>query len=401
LKIGFFCEGFNVSAVAMPWRHVFEIASRMLDCGHSVYIFTDSDYGILPDGEENGISIRRVKRNGLFLDLEDLVKKVNQTDIDLINWHSGVLSALYFLNIQNFLKKKLVWTVHKGKIFKQDIINLKLSDIPTLYKFWDNFLCSITPQFIIKKGASIPQVREIITLSRRLEMYFQGIGISKEKIRFIASGVDTKVIHPLSTQDAFNRKTSLGFKREDRILLYFGPLSSPRGADLLISALPEVLRNFPSTKLILLSRKSKKDFTDSKLENLVRGQDAIRLVNGVLNQKMLIQYLDLADVVVLPFRFWPYNECPLTILEAMAMGKPVITTYAGSIPEIIRDGKTGILVSPTDAKWLSHAIMRLLSNEYLTNEIGRSARKSVEKFYDWNSITKSTLKIFEKVVTNN
>ena len=401
MNIAFFCEGFTrASAIALPWRHILEIASRMVGQGNSAYIFTDAAPGLPRNEEEKGILVRRVNKNGLLLDIGDVLENLNQNDIDLINWHSGPLSAFYFLRLRKSLKKEIVWTIYKGKIFAHDIMNLKLSDVPRLYRFWNNILCSITPSFVIKKGASIPQIRKIITLSRRLETYFEGIGIKKEKITSIPSGVDTKLLRPLSAQDTLDRKIAFGFKQDDQIILFFGPLSSPRGADTLISAMPRVLKKNPSAKLILLARKSVKDSTDSKLENLARNQTAIQMLNGVIEQDMIIQYLGLADVVALPFRFWPHTECPLTILESMAMGKPVITTYAGALPEIVKDGETGILVPPGNADTLSSAIIKILDNKDLSMKIGKNARKYAKEFHDWNIITRLTLNIFQKIIND-
>ena len=402
MNVAFFCEGFTkTSAIAMPWRHVLEIASRMADQGDSAYIFTDTAPGLPRNEEENGITIRRVKKNGLLLNIGDLLENLNQNDFDLVNWHSSPLSAFYFLRLRKSFEKEIVWSIFKAKIFAQDLINLKLSDVPQLYKFWNNILCSITPRFIIRKGASIPQIKKIITLSRRLQTYIEGIGINKENITSIPSGVDTKLLRPLSTQDALGRKIAFGFKQDDQIILFFGPLSSPRGADVLISAMPKILKRIPSAKLILLARKSFKDSTDSKLENFARKHPCVQLVSGVLDQDVLIQYLGLADVIALPFRFWPHNECPLTVLESMAMGKPVITTYTGSISEIVKDGKTGILVPPRNVDSLSQAITKILDNRDLSMKIQRKARQYVEEFHDWDVITQLTLNVFQKVINES
>jgi phosphatidylinositol alpha-1,6-mannosyltransferase len=402
MNVAFFCEGFTkTSAIAMPWRHVLEIASRMADQGDSAYIFTDTAPGLPRNEEENGIIIRRVKKNGLLINMGDLLENLNQTDFDLVNWHSSPLSAFYFLRLRKSFEKEIVWSIFKAKIFAQDLINLKLSDVPQLYKFWNNILCSITPRFIIRKGASIPQIKKIITLSRRLQLYIEGIGINKENITSIPSGVDTKLLRPLSTQDALGRKIAFGFRRDDQIILFFGPLSSPRGADVLISAMPRILKRAPSAKLILLARKSFKDSTDSELENFARKHPAIQLISGVIEKDVLIQYLGLADVIALPFRFWPHNECPLTVLESMAMGKPVITTCTGSISEIVKDGKTGFLVPPGNVDSLSQAITKVLENRDLSMKIQRKARQYVEEFHDWDVITQLTLNVFQKVINES
>jgi len=399
VKIAFFCEGFcKSSSIAQPWRHVYELAKRMKALGNSICIFTDELRGFPQREELDGILIHRVKRNRLLLNSEDLLESFSKYDADVINWHGGLLSAIYFPRLQGDLENGIVWTVDKGKIFPEDARNLKASDIPRLYKFWTNILYSLTPTVIVRKGANTLQVRKIITLSKRLKKYFEGIGINQKKIISIPSGVDTKVFRPLSSSDAHNQKTAFGFKRDDQIILFFGPLSSPRGADVLISAMPRILRKIPSAKLVLLARKSIKDSTEKKLENAARKHPAIRLLDGAIKQDLLIRHLGTADVIALPFRFWPYTECPLTILEGMAMAKPVVTTYAGSLPEIVKDGETGLLVPPGDLESFSRVVIRSLRNKDLSSKIGRRARRYVEENYDWDFITQLTLKVFEEII---
>ena len=76
------------------------------------------------------------------------------------------------------------------------------------------------------------------------------------------------------------------------------------------------------------------------------------------------------DVITLPSR---YEACSMAILEAMALGKPVVATRAGGNPELIDDGVTGLLIERTpDA--LAHAIIRLLSDSRSREEMGEAAR---------------------------
>lgn len=397
MRIAFFCEGFcRSSSIAQPWRHVYETAKRMNLLGHTVCIFSDEMNGHSKTDEIDGIAIYRIKKGKLLLDSEDLLKSFDKFDADIVNWHSGPLSTIYFQRLRKKLRNKIVWNVHHGKIFREDLKYIKISDIYQIQKFWTTFLYTLVPPFIIRNGANAPQIRQIITSSERLKRYFEQIGVQSKKVSVIPSGVDTKVLRPLSMSDMLDQKASLGFKNNNQIILFFGPLSSLRGADILISAMPKILRKVPSAKLVLLARKSYKDTTDGRLESAARKQPGIKLLNGTIEHSLVTRYLGIANIVVLPFRFWPYTECPLTVLEAMAMAKPVVTTYSGSIQEIIKNGETGILISPEDSNQLSQATTKLLTNKDLSEEIGQRARKHVEATHDWDHITRLTLEVFEK-----
>jgi glycosyltransferase involved in cell wall biosynthesis len=121
----------------------------------------------------------------------------------------------------------------------------------------------------------------------------------------------------------------------------------------------------------------------------------VEVISDALDQNELIKYLNRASLVVLPFRFWPQVECPLTILEAMSMEKTVVTTNVGAIPEIIDNWNNGIMVPPRDSMQLAKVVTRLMENRALSHRIGIQARAHVERFYDWNKIVNATLTVLE------
>lgn len=85
-------------------------------------------------------------------------------------------------------------------------------------------------------------------------------------------------------------------------------------------------------------------------------------------------YLSRADLFVLP----SYNEgLPMSLLEAMSWGVPVISTSVGGIPELVRDGVDGIIVDAGDLKGISNALIRMLMDEKLRIQMGSSARDRV------------------------
>lgn len=86
-----------------------------------------------------------------------------------------------------------------------------------------------------------------------------------------------------------------------------------------------------------------------------------------------------AAVVVVPSML--YDNCPITVLEAFAMGKPVIGSRLGGIPELIADGVDGMLVPAGDAVALRDAIARLMAQPRLIEEMGRNGRAKVERLY--------------------
>ena len=100
-----------------------------------------------------------------------------------------------------------------------------------------------------------------------------------------------------------------------------------------------------------------------------------------------------AEVCVVP-SVWE-EAFGLAVVEAMALGKPVVASRVGGIPELIRDGVDGVLVPPGDAPALSRALARLLADPLSARRIGRAARQSVEGRFRLEDTLRSLLELLE------
>jgi len=98
-----------------------------------------------------------------------------------------------------------------------------------------------------------------------------------------------------------------------------------------------------------------------------------------------------AAVVVLPSH---REGLPLTVLEAMAHGRPVVASAVGGIPELVEDGVTGILVPPGDVGALRAALERLLDDPVLRRRMGRAGRRRVNELCSREDVAEATLHVY-------
>jgi phosphatidylinositol alpha-1,6-mannosyltransferase len=383
VKILFVCEGLNPSSVvAQPWKHVMEVALRIRRLGIEIEIVTSGSCDLC-GGEMFGVPVQVVKKRRLFFDIDSLSRALRQANASVIDWHcSDVWSSIYFWRMRKKIKTSIVWTLHSGLLSIDDMRNLGLSDYFQIYEYWNNFLNVLLPKALVREWVCSASIRHVISLSKRTANKLMEYGLEEKNVTPIPSGVDVNMFKPTGTDH----------EQHDNIL-YFGPLNSFRGVDVLFSAFEAITRIDPFARLTVLARgKDENSPWIRKAENLPKAE----VVAGVLDQKELVDYLGAASLVVLPFKFWPQVECPSTILEAMAMGKVEVKTSIGAIPEIVYPCRNGMMVPPNDSKRLAKTILSLLNHPGMRDEMGKKARIDIEHFYDWKIITGNTMEVLSR-----
>lgn len=177
----------------------------------------------------------------------------------------------------------------------------------------------------------------------------------KRKIKLLVDTVDgSRFVPQPKSAKLINRYGLPGFQ----IMLTVGRLSlaeSYKGYDVVMRALPEVLRVKPNVKYLIVG---KGDALDS-LKNLARelGVQANVIFTGFVPDEELVDYYNLCDAFVMPSKGEGFG---IVFLEAMACGKPVLAGNMDGARDPLMDGKLGILVDPDNINEIAQAILRLL-----------------------------------------
>jgi glycosyltransferase involved in cell wall biosynthesis len=152
-----------------------------------------------------------------------------------------------------------------------------------------------------------------------------------------------------------------------------GRLVPIKGFDLLLQALPAILDALPASRLLLVGDGPDRPLLEAQARALGVA-DRVQLV-GVHAQ--VAPFLAAADLLVAPSR----NEgLGKALVEAMALGCPVVATRVGGIPTVVADGETGRLVPPEDPGALAQAVAELLGDPGLRQTMGEAGRRRAEQF---------------------
>jgi glycosyltransferase involved in cell wall biosynthesis len=218
------------------------------------------------------------------------------------------------------------------------------------------------------------------------ELAMEHLKIEEEKINVIYNGVDTKIFSP-------PRKEEVETKYSRHTVLYVGRMVSKKGIHTLVRAMPEVLQVFPDTQFLFVGG-----------GNIALYKEAIRKMGipeknfsfvghvGYFERPKIVRE---ATVFVNPSFF---ENCSLSVLEAMSCGGAVVACNVGGNPEIIESEKNGLLVPAFDHKSMGKSIISLLENENFNKEIGKEARRTVERSFSSAIFAEETYNIYRQIL---
>lgn len=152
-----------------------------------------------------------------------------------------------------------------------------------------------------------------------------------------------------------------------------------KNIDLVIKAMPEILKVVNDAFYIIVGD-GEDQYRLKQLVNNIGIQDKVIFV-GKVRDDLLSSYYNACDVFVLPS---VREGLGIVFLEAMSFAKPCVGAKAGGVPEVIMDGKTGILCEPNDIKTLSNALIKLLQNDELRLLMGQAGKKRFEEEFSFD-----------------
>jgi len=358
--------------------YVRETAKELGKKGHHIDIFTQHNVGKhdpviqlydnvrlihLPGGTPGNISKSSLYEvlPQLFNELESFRVKENIT-YDIIHshyWLSGVLG----LKLQSSWNVHHLITYHTIGAMKnltrstENASELRLANEKKLAKLCDQIV--------------VPTQKE----KEYLRQYYN---ISYDKIRMIPCGVNLDIFKP---RDKISARRQLGFRSDDRIILYVGRYTPIKGIDRLITAFRN-LSHLSHLRLVMVGGDGEHS---PMLRQLQSEATALHIENrlifaGRVEQKILPEYYSAADVLAVPSY---YESFGLVALEALACGTPVVTTPVGAMENIVQDGVTGYVSTDSDPPQFAKDIETILLKQQ-HNGLSSSKIRATVAGYTWS-----------------
>ena len=202
-------------------------------------------------------------------------------------------------------------------------------------------------------------------------------------------GVAASKVHvvPHGTYNFYQQWAREEFKEQENSILFFGRIWDYKGLQYLIEAEPLITARIPNARIVIAGRGD--DF--GKYERMMVNRDRFTVLNERIPDEQVAKLFQEASVIVCP-----YIEASQSGVLAIAntFGKPVVATTVGGIPEMIEHGKTGLLVPPRDSQSLADAIVMLLQDHSLKQQMRQHALHTSQTELSWASIAKRTMSVY-------
>lgn len=322
--------------------------------------------------------------------IEDELRR-NSVSPQFFEYGNNILQRLMLqIQLYNFLKRNNVdiVQVHGSYPFTRIIIPAKILRKKIIYTEHAKHSLKQTHRLRLITKFAARFASCVICVSKDLKSYLvKEVNISPKKIQVIHNSIDLK---KFDKRTKMLRVVGLAIKSDYIYVGVVGRLTEAKDHSGLFEAWKINIAVNERMLLVLVGDGELKPLLQEKCKELNIEDKVIFL--GQRND--IPEIISCMDLLVLPSK---REGFPISILEYMAMGKPVIATRVGGVPEIIQHGVNGFLIPPDNPKALAEAIQKFLNNRKFFEQMAINGRKTIVKKFNTNNILTKYEALYEEV----
>jgi glycosyltransferase involved in cell wall biosynthesis len=396
MKICIFAKGLPVHIIGGLELHTQDLINGLTKRGHHVTVITTKHPSGIKMEKLGNIKIFYVGdeplryNNKFCIESAKLFDEIDKTEnFDIVHsiHYFGAGFAKYSKS-----RKPMVVSMHGTEKYEiRSILNEKSMKIIYMvpYMFLKSFLFYNPLDRALFKKARIIMV-DSKELRRDVISEYK---IPTEKMALIYDGIDIKKFKPINVKN-FRKKLKIGI--DEKIILSSGRIVKQKGYHLVIEILPEILKEM-KVKLIITGEGDYLQHLKNLAEKM-KITDKI-IFTGKVSKEDLVKYYNLADVFVFPtLRVEAFG---IVVAEAMACGKPTISSRTGGIPSVVDDSKNGFLIKMGNLNELEHKTLEILKDSNLARTIGKNARKKVVENFSMDKMIMDIESVYLNVINDS
>lgn len=409
MRIAFFVWEYPPALVGGLGTYAEYITREYVSMGNDVTVFTLNPGNLKTREIMKGVEVHRplvADASNVFpMFVVDDLKKWG-TNIRLFNniFIYNVLSASKFIN--SMLKKERlnydVVCVHDWLSSVSGLMVKNETQIPVAFHVhsteWGRAGGQGSEVVSHLEWATSEKVDKIVTVSHAMQEDLARHGWPKSKISVVWNGVDPDEYSPSKCKpmevEEIRRKYDI--KPEEKMILFLGRLTWVKGITNLVQAMPTVLSEYPSAKLVILGKgEQQNDILETASRLGISERVACRF-EFVPERERILHYAA-SDMCIFPSVYEPFG---IVSLEAMSMGKPIIVGAQGVVgfrEQVVPHGpdQNGVHVNGGSAADIAWGIKEVLCDSERAKRWGENGRKRVLQYFTWREAAKQTLQIYE------
>jgi len=376
-----------------------------------VVVVTDGYPRLPKNGDVDDVPVIRLRHVRHFppSNFDEIIETMAEVKPDAVLWLMG---------LTNFFQKRLYETLGYSivalvgsPVYSSYELLRNLGMINTIQNagiLMTNFAETFIPRYFVRDTFNLDAIKLIVTMSRRNKERLEKIGVKPDKLVCVPPGVDSSFLQRPSLEDVRRAKAEICDGIDDCFLAtYLGPPLNVRGIDTLLLAVKLALKKLSMSSrlcVLILSRERGEEYHVHK-ERLLRLvsklglSKIVKIKHGFLSKDEVKVHLAASDLVVLPFKH-VISDMPISIMEAMSLGAPVLSTDLDGIPELLCDGR-GLIIKPGDFRSLAELIAYYYKNTGELKKYGERARGYMLSHPVWKDSAFTILSFLKRCARNN
>ncbi len=386
LKIGLVCPGgFETGAFGGIARYTISLAHGLVRMGHEVALLTPSPTKELQNLQEMKVVHLRLPQ-------------IPGGGFELTRWRFGMSLAVR-RGLLDLMKNQEVDIVEAPDWGAASLLSGDFRDLPIVVRLHTplELISRFEPQYYSRRPRDLMFSSKLERIASRgsvmisspssclAEFATHAWSVPPDKIQVIPNGVDVEEIKRL--QGARTEPSLVP------IILFLGRLQQIKGIDVLLQVARDVVEEGIEVQFDLVGRLT--GYAKSRIADLDDNHlQQIRFV-GPVDHRAAIERMYSSNIVVVPSLF---ENFPLVCLEAMACRRAIAAARVGGIPEILEEGRLGLLFESGNAAQLKDAIVQLLEDKTLARRYGALAHDAAVRRYDLKECCRRSMALYERML---
>jgi glycosyltransferase involved in cell wall biosynthesis len=365
--------------------HVTQLAETLAGKGHHVHVFTRRGPGQAGHEVLDGVHYHRCTYPAQ-MDFVDDVNSMCGSFVDRVFEVEDLLGRFDIIHAHDWLAANAMIWIKQGRGHK-----CLLTIHSTEYGRCGNvFAMGRSERIRIQERAGTYWADRVIAVSGATQKEVSWMyEVPNGKISVIYNAVDPRRFD--QTADPGEDKRRYHIAPLDPTILFCGRLVWQKGPDLLVEAIPRILKLHPSAKVVFVGEGDMRGTVESRVRQLGVAH-AVRFL-GYRTGDELVRLFKLADAVCVPSRNEPFG---IVVLEAWSACKPVVVTQNGGPNEYVGHDVNGLKIDPS-ADSVVWGVNRILSDFDRARWMGQNGRKAVEERFVWDLVADQTLALYREL----